>query len=132
VENPSESTIIEEVASYREATTTILRDEALPLKSKCLALLRLASLAEQADGQPEWCRRIVYETAREFLGAEPVGPEVPGDAVETAARSLRARGYETCPACARRLHDELDFMRWRALRRAWLDEVRAREGAVTT
>jgi hypothetical protein len=118
--------VLEEIASFRKAARAIVRDSDLDVKSKCIALVRLA---QRADGgtMPEWIRRAIWEEAREFFGVPRTPHDVPGDPVEIAARSLRAKGYRCCPTCARELHGELDFARWRQLRQAWVEEVRARE-----
>jgi hypothetical protein len=122
---------LEDLAAYREATRRIVRDITLDVRGTCQALLNLAERAKTAQ-MPEWARRAVYEEAREFLGVGPVPADIPGDAVEIAARSLRAKGYECCPTCARRLHGDLDFARWRDMRRVELEQTRAREMAATS
>ena len=120
---------LEEVTAYREAARIIVRDSTLAVREKAIALARLGVRAGSTT-VPEWVRAAVYEEAREFLGVAPTPPDVPGDAVEVSARSLRAKGYSACPTCARELHGEVDFQRWRALRQAYIDELEAREGAV--
>ncbi len=120
---------LEELEAFRGAARMIVRAPDLDVKGKCLALLRLRDRA-QGCAMPAWVEAAIFGEAAEFLGVAPVPPEVPGDPVELSARSLRARGYETCPTCARRLHDESDFARWRAIRRREVEEAERREAAV--
>lgn len=123
---------LELVREYRRAARMAVDATDKPLGRRLIALLDLADAArsEQDAWTREMAEQALWEEARPLLGAEGDEPAIPGDPVEVAARQLRARGYESCPTCARRLHGAMDCERWRRIRLADAERRDARRKAV--
>jgi hypothetical protein len=126
----TEPAILERLARYRAAARMAAETDR-PLRLRLLALLDLmdAARAEADETLRGWAEAGVWEEARPLFGAQGDEPSIPTDPVEVAARQLRAQGYAACPTCARPLHGELDFARWRAIRQADRDRGEARRKA---
>jgi hypothetical protein len=118
---------LDRLAKYR-AAARMAAEADHPLKLRLMALMDLidAARSEEDEFVRSSAEAGVWEEARSLFGAQGDEPSIPTDPVELAARQLRAKGEATCPTCARPLHDELDFARWRALRQLERERLEAR------
>ncbi|MGZ5295462.1 MAG: hypothetical protein ACXWYT_00920 [Actinomycetota bacterium] len=124
------SVSFERVADSRAAARRLLRNDTLSNEDRERAL---AGLYQRAKSEPlaEYCvRGIVAEVCWSIDRADALADRDFGEPLERRHRVLRAQGYDTCPKCLSALSREADWMRWRSLRAAAVEEIAAREGAV--
>jgi hypothetical protein len=118
------------LSSYRHAAQAIRRQD----RSLGQRMARIIKLMQEARAEPD---QFVREMAEAIVRAQGMWMLEGDEALdrirttgrlETAARKLRAEGFECCPMCEQRLSDAADWSFWTALRRAELDRLRALEG----
>jgi hypothetical protein len=130
-DQPAESNIdpLARLSSYRHAAQAIRRRQGkLGDRLKRLVTLMQQARAESDQFIREFAQQIIWAQAEWMLqGGEALLRNRTRSRLETAARRLRADGYECCPRCEQRLSDPADWSFWAALRRAELDRLQALE-----
>jgi hypothetical protein len=124
------SSYLEVVERYRRAARTVI-DADRPRAEKNVALVGLAksAQAEEDRGTSRSAQEVVWREAKKFWYPD-APPESPGDPVLRAARTLRSRGYTSCPKCFRAVLTELDEVMILRTERSWWMNKRIHREAV--
>jgi hypothetical protein len=120
---------ISEINDYRAAARRIARNEGLSPLEKRLGLVRLAERARAETELPTWVQQGIWREAGGILW-DPPAPKFPGDPMEQACRLLVTEGYIRCPRCHQSLPQAVEFERWAGMRRQYVAQLQAHEGAV--
>ncbi len=123
---------LERVREYRRAARLAVRADDHSPRDRYLAFIELAEAA-RAEPDPlvrAWAERAMWEEAKSLLAVDDEQHEYPPERYERAQRGLRIEGYAICPACLSTLATEVDFERWRRMRRDHIRELLRREEAV--
>jgi hypothetical protein len=128
---PRADGILNEVARHRATARRILREETLTQEGRGLALGRLLQSTKESAAPQLAAGAILAEIGWSMDGPHLTPEDLPGDGMERRHLYLRSQGFERCEHCRSALLTEADVLRARAIRKADIEELRAREGAVS-